>query len=154
MVYTTYSWWTWGWFIIVLTTLYVILIRGQGDDSPNPILIPYSLLYPHIILNPHTAIPIIPKLPYHNINIYTYIYIYVSPLLYIFTMWAPVYDIAKLGPQLGMARPEGLSLKTRSARMEPVALQQTDAWGRDRFLGPSWLAGVGKLMGLETNRLL
>ena len=40
-------------------------------------------------------------------------------------MWAPVYDIAKLGPQLGMARPEGLSLKTRSARMEPVALQQT-----------------------------
>ena len=81
MVYTTYSWWTWGWFIIVLTTLYVFLIRGQGDDSPNPILIPYSLLYPHIILNPHTAIPIIPKLPYYNIYIYihtdTYIYIHI-----------------------------------------------------------------------------
>ena len=79
--------------------------KGQGDDSPNPILIPYCLLYPHIILNPHTAIPIIPKLPDYNIYIYIhiYIYIYVFPLLYIFTMWAPVYKIAKLGatgPQL------------------------------------------------------
>ena len=68
-------------------------------------------------------------------------------------MWAPVYDIAKLGPQLGMARPEGLSLKTRSARMEPVALQQTDAWGRDRFLGPSWLAGVGKTDGVRNQQV-
>ena len=51
--------------------------KGQGDDSPNPILIPCCLLYPHIILNPHTAIPIIPKLPYYNIYIYTYRYIYI-----------------------------------------------------------------------------
>ena len=115
--------------------------KGQGDDSPNPILIPYCLLYPRIILNPHTAIPIIPKLPYYNIYIYTYIYIHICiPIIVYIYHVGPCLQNRQVGGhraaarRLGRSRP-GLSLKTRSAKMDPVALQQTDAWGRDRW-GP------------------
>jgi hypothetical protein len=74
--------------------------KGQGDDSPNPILIPYCLLYPRIILNPHTAIPIIPKLPYYNIYIHTYIYTYMYSHYCIYLPCGPLFTKSpSWGPQ-------------------------------------------------------